>query len=105
MNSAEKSSEGIPLLREALELVTASANVGNHRAQENLPVIQIKLGIALANSAERSPDDIPLLRETLKSLKYRANAGNHWAQENIPAVQAALEHFTNLTLGAGGSTP
>lgn len=42
-NLAQESVDSIPLLREALSLITISANTGYQSAKENIPIVQAAL--------------------------------------------------------------
>jgi hypothetical protein len=43
-------------LKEALQLFAFSANAGNQRAKENLPIVQNNLERALANAVQESTE-------------------------------------------------
>lgn len=59
-------------------------------AKKNLPIIQYKLGVSLANSADESGEEISFLQEAKKLLTQSAIAGFQPAKKTLPLVQNNL---------------
>jgi len=87
--SAKESPEEIPLLIQTLKL--ASENTADFKFKKNLPHIQNRIAIFLAESAKESPEDISLLTEALELATKSANADFPKAKENLLTIQAALD--------------